>query len=110
MQTCPLLRNLFTCSWRHWQSRKLFQLSFSRNPTIKLLLLRFQLYTVCSKFNQPLSMKQLSNIYYSFPVQLFILHFRKYQILLLFWFVLASTVNSGFMKSYGADALFFAPE
>ncbi len=56
-------------------------------------------------------MKQLINdIYYSFPVQLLILHFRKYQILLFFWFVLASTINSGFMKSYGADALFFSPE
>ena len=56
-------------------------------------------------------MKQLlNNIFYSFPVQLFILHFRKYQVLLVFWFVLASTVNSGFMKNFGADALFFAPE
>jgi len=56
-------------------------------------------------------MKQLiKDIYYSFPVQLFILHFRKYQILLLFWYLLASTINSGFMKSYGADALFFSPE
>lgn len=56
-------------------------------------------------------MKQLiKDIYYSLPVQLFILHFRKYQILLLFWFVLTSTINSGFMKNYGADALFFSPE
>ena len=56
-------------------------------------------------------MKQLlNNIYYSFPAQLFILHFRKYQVLLLFWFILFSTVNSDFMKNYGADALFFSPE
>lgn len=56
-------------------------------------------------------MKQLlKDIYYSFPLQLFILHFRKYQILLLFWFLLFSTVNSDFMKTYGADALFFSPE
>ena len=56
-------------------------------------------------------MKQtLKNIYYFFPVQLFILHFRKFQILLVFWYVLGSTINSGFMKSYGADALFFSPE
>ncbi|MFM2327559.1 MAG: hypothetical protein RIR31_1761, partial [Bacteroidota bacterium] len=52
----------------------------------------------------------LNNIYYSFPVQLFILHFRKYQVLLVFWYLLCSIINSGFMKSYGADALFFAPE
>jgi len=52
----------------------------------------------------------LKNIFYSFPVQLFILHFRKYQILLLFWYLLFSTVNSQFLKNYGADALFFVPE
>ncbi len=52
----------------------------------------------------------LNNIFYSFPVQLFILHFRKYQVLLIFWYLLASIINSGFMKSFGADALFFAPE
>jgi patatin-like phospholipase len=52
----------------------------------------------------------LHNIFYSFPVQLFILHFRKYQLLLLFWLLLISTINSDFMKSYGADALFFVPE
>lgn len=52
----------------------------------------------------------VTDLYYSFPVQLFILHFRKYQILLLFWFILASTINSDFLKHYGADALFFVPE
>jgi len=52
----------------------------------------------------------LKNIYYFFPVQLFLLHFRKYQVLLLFWYILGSTINSSFMKNFGADALFFAPE
>jgi len=52
----------------------------------------------------------LNDIFYSFPVQLFILHFRKYQVLLIFWVLLASTIDSGFMKSFGADALFFVPE
>ena len=56
-------------------------------------------------------MKQLlNNVFYSFPVQLFILHFRKNQLLLVFWYLLGSTVNSGFLKTFGADALFFAPE
>ena len=56
-------------------------------------------------------MKQtLKDIYYSFPIQLFLLHFRKFQVLLIIWYVLGSTINSGFMKNYGADALFFAPE
>ena len=52
----------------------------------------------------------LKDIYYSFPVKLFILHFRKYQVLLVAWFIIGSTINSNFMKSYGADALFFVPE
>ena len=52
----------------------------------------------------------LKNIYSFFPVQLFLLHFRKYQVLLLFWYILFSTINSSFMKNFGADALFFAPE
>ena len=55
-------------------------------------------------------LRLLKNIYYSFPVQLLLLHFRKYQVLLIFWVFLASTVNSGFLKSYGADSLFFVPE
>lgn len=52
----------------------------------------------------------LKDIFYSFPIQLFILHFRKYQVLLVFWYLLGSTINSGFMKNYGADALFLSPE
>lgn len=50
------------------------------------------------------------NIYYSFPVQLLILHFKRFQILLLFWYILFSTIGSDFMKVFGADALFLAPE
>lgn len=50
------------------------------------------------------------NIYYSLPVQLLILHFRKYQVLLLIWYVLFSTVSGNFFKIYGADTLFLSPE
>ena len=53
---------------------------------------------------------QLKHIYYFFPVQLFLLHFRKYQVLLLFWYILLSTINSSFLEGFGADALFFSPE
>ena len=49
-------------------------------------------------------------LYYSLPVQLLLLHIRKFQLLLLFWFILFSTINSTFMKSYGADSLYLAPE
>ena len=52
----------------------------------------------------------LKGFYYSFPIQLVFLHFRKYQALLLFWFILFSTVNGSFMKTFGADSLFLAPE
>src|SRR3954464_12306664 len=52
----------------------------------------------------------LRGIFYSLPVQLIFLHFRKYQILLVFWFIMFSVVDSSFMKSFGADALFLAPE
>ncbi len=50
------------------------------------------------------------NFYYSFPVQLFLLHFKKYQVLLLLWYILYSTISGGFMKNFGAASLFFAPE
>ena len=52
----------------------------------------------------------LKGFYYSFPIQLLFLHFRKYQSLLIFWFILFSTVNGTFMKTFGADSLFLAPE
>ena len=52
----------------------------------------------------------LRGIFYSLPLQLIFLHFRKYQVLLIFWILMFSIVNSSFMKSYGADALFLAPE
>ncbi|MBC7949740.1 MAG: patatin-like phospholipase family protein [Chitinophagaceae bacterium] len=52
----------------------------------------------------------LNGFYHSFPIQLLFLHFRKYQVLLLFWFILFSTVNGSFMKTFGADALYLAPE
>jgi len=55
-------------------------------------------------------MQYLKATYYSFPIQLVLLHFKKFQVLLLFWVILFSTINGGFMRSFGADALFLAPE
>ena len=55
-------------------------------------------------------MKLLKSVYHFFPVQLFLLHFRKSQVLLLFWFVLTATVNGNLLKIFGADALLLAPE
>lgn len=52
----------------------------------------------------------LRGFIYSFPIQLVLLHLRKYQVLLVFWFILFSVVNGSFMKTFGANSLFLAPE
>jgi len=52
----------------------------------------------------------LRGFFYSFPLQLLFLHFRKYQVLLVFWFILFSTINGSFMHTFGADSLFLSPE
>ena len=52
----------------------------------------------------------VAGTFYSLPVQLFLLHFRKYQVFLVFWYILFSTVNGTFMNAYGANSLFLAPE
>ncbi len=44
------------------------------------------------------------------PVQLFILHFRKYQMLLVFWYILFATITGHFAAIFGASSLFLAPE
>jgi hypothetical protein len=53
---------------------------------------------------------RIRKIFYSFPVQLVLLHFKKFQVLLVFWIVLFAAVGGGFMKSYGVNALYLAPE
>jgi hypothetical protein len=56
-------------------------------------------------------MKQtLKSIFYSFPVQLVLLHFKKFQVLLLFWLILFSAVGGTFMKNFGVNSLYLAPE
>lgn len=55
-------------------------------------------------------MRVLKAIYYFFPVQLLLLHVKKFQVLLIFWLILFSTLNGGFMRAYGANALFLSPE
>lgn len=52
----------------------------------------------------------IHNFYYSFPIQLLILHFRKSQVLLFFWLILFLTISGNFMHVFGANALFLAPE
>ncbi|MEO6838618.1 MAG: hypothetical protein ABI261_04400 [Ginsengibacter sp.] len=54
--------------------------------------------------------KFANNFYYSFPIQLILLHFRKSQVLLIVWLILFLTVSGNFMEFFGANALFLAPE
>ncbi|CAN5175188.1 hypothetical protein BH11BAC6_BH11BAC6_03080 [soil metagenome] len=54
--------------------------------------------------------KYLTGFFYSLPVQLLLLHFRRYHILLLFWYILFATVSGNFLEPYGANSLFLAPE
>ncbi len=52
----------------------------------------------------------LEAVFYSFPVQLIILHLRKNQILLLCWLLLVLLVNQQFGKLLGVPYLFLDPE
>ena len=54
--------------------------------------------------------KYLVGFYHSFPIQLVLLHIKKYQVLLLFWLIVVSAINGDFMSTFGADSLFLAPE
>src|ERR1041384_893705 len=59
---------------------------------------------------KPAFIEYIRGTFYSLPVQLLFLHFRKYQVLLIFWVLLFSVTTGNFMKSFGADALFLSPE
>lgn len=48
--------------------------------------------------------------YFSFPVQLVVLHFKKNQILLLYWLVLFGFVTSSIANKWGIPYLFLDPE
>jgi Patatin-like phospholipase len=52
----------------------------------------------------------LTGIYRFLPVQLVLLHFRKYQLLLVFWVIVIFTVTGNVASTFGADTLFLAPE
>ncbi len=54
--------------------------------------------------------KHLSGFFYSMPVQMLLLHFRRYQVLLIGWFILFATISGNFLKPYGAASLMLAPE
>ncbi len=54
--------------------------------------------------------KHFIGFFYSMPLQLFFLHFRRYQVMLLSWYILFATVTGNFLKPYGANSLMLAPE
>lgn len=56
-------------------------------------------------------MRQLfKSIFRFLPVQLFLLHFRKYQFFLLFWILLGLIITGRFAAVFGAATLFLSPE
>lgn len=52
----------------------------------------------------------LRSIFRFLPVQLFLLHFRKYQLFLVFWIILVLVITGDFASVFGASSLFLAPE
>lgn len=52
----------------------------------------------------------IKGIYRFLPVQLFLLHFRKYEFLLIFWIIVITTITGHFAASFGASSLFLSPE
>ena len=58
-----------------------------------------------------MSIKKFTNgVIFSFPVQLLIMHFKKSQLLLLYWFILFLLIFEAFANKYGIPYLFFDPE
>lgn len=55
-------------------------------------------------------MQYITAFFRFLPIQLFLLHFRKYQILLLFWVILFGAVTNNFASKFGAQSLFLSPE
>ena len=54
--------------------------------------------------------ERLTAIFYSFPVQLFLLHLKRHHIFLFFWVFLTLCVTGVFAKNFGIMFLFVDPE
>ena len=54
--------------------------------------------------------KFLRSFYFSFPVQLVLLHLKKHLLILLIWFLLFAIVSNLFGKVFGLSYLFLDPE
>ncbi len=49
-------------------------------------------------------------LYRFLPVQLVLLHFRKYQVILIFWIIMFAVISGHFATHFGALSLFLSPE
>lgn len=54
--------------------------------------------------------ERLQPLFRFLPVQLFLLHFRKYQLILIFWVILFAVVTGNMATHFGAESLFLSPE
>ncbi len=54
--------------------------------------------------------ERLQPLFRFLPVQLFLLHFRKYQMILIFWIMLFAVVTGNLATHFGALSLFLSPE
>jgi hypothetical protein len=55
-------------------------------------------------------LQRLDALYRFLPVQLFLLHFRKYQVIMIFWVMLFAVVTGNLATHFGAVSIFLAPE
>lgn len=56
------------------------------------------------------SRRLFSRIFYSFPVQLVLMHFKKNQLMMLYWIILAGFITESLATRFGIPFLFLDPE
>lgn len=54
--------------------------------------------------------ERLQPLFRFLPVQLFLLHFRKYQMILIFWIILFAVITGNLATHFGALSIFLSPE
>jgi hypothetical protein len=52
----------------------------------------------------------LRNFFYSFPIQLFLLHLKKHPLLLVFWMIVTGAASNSYLNHYGIPFLLLDPE
>ena len=54
--------------------------------------------------------EKFNQVWFSFPIQLLLLHIKRNHFLLFFWFLLFGIINQWFFTKYGIHTLFISPE